>query len=170
VLAAIHDCGAALATPATRLLVPPRSSAVPGPYNPTAVPQVVLSNNEGASGAQDSTTHSGNEISGVAPIELHVSPPGTAGIVEAVSARATRNPALSGAGAAAAAVAVKVASGTQHSHSVGTGVSSCLPSANAEATPPTSVVHKFVDKPGAAPTTTNEGASQTPVSAAAWRT
>jgi cell division septation protein DedD len=169
VLAAIHDCGAALATPATHLLVPPRGSAVPGPYNPTAAPQVVLPNNDGASGAQDSITHSGVEVSSVLPIELHVSPPGTAGIMEAVNAQATRSPPSSGAAGAAAAVAVKVATGTQHSHSVGTGVSSRLPSANAEATPPTSAVHKFVDKPGAAPTALNEAASQTPVSAAAWR-
>jgi hypothetical protein len=166
VLAAIHDCGAALATPATHLLVPPRSSALPGPYNPTAAPP----NNDGASGAQDSTTHPGAEIPSVPPIELHVSPPGTAGIMEGVTSHAARSPPSSGAAGAAAAVAVKVATGTQHYHSVGTGVSSRLTSANAVATPPTSAVHKFVDKPGAAPTTTNEATSPTPVSAAAWRT
>jgi cell division septation protein DedD len=169
VLAAIHDCGAALATPATHLLVPPRSSAVPGPYNPTAAPQVVLPNNEGASGAQDSITHSGTEISSVPPIELQVSLPGVAGIREAVSAHATRSPPSSGAAGAAAAVAVKVASGTQHSHSVGTSATSRLTSANALTVPPTSAVHKFVDKPAAVPTATSEVEPPTPVSAAAWR-
>jgi hypothetical protein len=162
VLAAIHDCGAALATPATHLLVPPRSSALPGPYNPIAAPQVVLSDDEGASSAHDSTTRASTEISAVAPVELQVSLPGAAGTREAVNAHAARSPAPSGA---AAAVAVKVATGTQHSHSVGTGVSSRLPSANALTVPPTSAVDKFV-----APTAINEAEVPTAVSAAAWRT
>jgi hypothetical protein len=171
VLAAIHDCGAALATPATHLLVPARSIALPGPYNPTAAPQVVVSDNDGASSARDSTTHSGTEIaSALPPIELQMSLPGVAGTMEAVSAHATRSPPSSGAAGAAAAVAVKGATGNQHSHSVGTTASSRFTSANASTVPPIGATRNVLEKPGAAPNATTEAASQSPVSAAAWRT